>query len=121
MEQFSLEKYLENPERKIVTRDGRSVRVLCAQYGKPLLANVMEKDGRETICGFILENGKYYGGRNDAFDLFFATTIQERWSVVYRGGRLLFDTKEEVEKYMAENMDKKARALYSVCKVRWEE
>lgn len=64
MKQFNLQEYLVHPERKVVTRDGCEVRVLCAQYGKPLLANVMEKDGRETPCGFILENGKYYGGRN---------------------------------------------------------
>ena len=29
MEEFSLEKYLKNPNRKIVTRDGRSVRIVC--------------------------------------------------------------------------------------------
>lgn len=30
MEQFSLEKYLKNPNRKIVTRGGKSVRIVCA-------------------------------------------------------------------------------------------
>ena len=29
MEQFSLEKYLANPSRKVVTRDGRRVRIIC--------------------------------------------------------------------------------------------
>ena len=29
MEQFSLEKYLENPNRKVVTRGGRAVRIVC--------------------------------------------------------------------------------------------
>lgn len=29
MEQFSLEKYLANPSRKVVTRDGKNVRILC--------------------------------------------------------------------------------------------
>ena len=29
MEQFNLEKYLENPNRKIVTCDGKSVRIVC--------------------------------------------------------------------------------------------
>lgn len=29
MKQFSLEKYLANPERKIVTREGKKVRIIC--------------------------------------------------------------------------------------------
>ena len=29
MEQFSLEKYLANPSRKVVTRDGRNARIIC--------------------------------------------------------------------------------------------
>lgn len=29
MEQFNLKKYLKNPNRKIVTRDGRSMRIVC--------------------------------------------------------------------------------------------
>lgn len=29
MEQFSLSEYLKNPTRPIVTRDGRSVRIIC--------------------------------------------------------------------------------------------
>lgn len=29
MEQFNLEIYLKNPDQKIVTRDGRSVRIIC--------------------------------------------------------------------------------------------
>lgn len=33
MEQFSLEEYLENPERKVVTRDGRNVRIICSNGG----------------------------------------------------------------------------------------
>ena len=29
MEEFSLEKYLKNPNRKVVTRDGKDVRIVC--------------------------------------------------------------------------------------------
>lgn len=29
MKEFSLEEYLKNPNRKIVTRDGRDVRIIC--------------------------------------------------------------------------------------------
>ncbi len=29
MEQFNLEEYLKNSNRKVVTRDGKSVRIVC--------------------------------------------------------------------------------------------
>ena len=29
MKQFSLEEYLANPSKKVVTRDGRNVRIIC--------------------------------------------------------------------------------------------
>ena len=29
MKQFSLEEFLNNPSRKVVTRDGRPVRIVC--------------------------------------------------------------------------------------------
>ena len=29
MEKFNLEEYLKNPSRKVVTRDGRNVRIVC--------------------------------------------------------------------------------------------
>ena len=29
MKQFNLEEYLKNPSRKVVTRDGRNVRIIC--------------------------------------------------------------------------------------------
>ena len=30
MKQFNLEEYKKNPNRKVITRDGRSVRILCS-------------------------------------------------------------------------------------------
>ena len=29
MKQFNLDEYLQNPSRKVVTRDGRKVRIVC--------------------------------------------------------------------------------------------
>ena len=29
MKQFNLKEYLENPERRIITRNGRNVRIIC--------------------------------------------------------------------------------------------
>ena len=34
MKQFNLKEYLENPSRKVVTRDGRNVKILCTNFTK---------------------------------------------------------------------------------------
>ena len=33
MRQFSLEEYLKNPSRKVITRDGQSVKIHCTNFG----------------------------------------------------------------------------------------
>lgn len=77
MEQFSLEKYLENPSRKITTRYGdREVRIICTdRKGKrPIVALMVDMDdGSEyitshSINGWIDDEEKY----PDKRDLFFA-------------------------------------------------
>ena len=47
MEQFDLEKYLKNPSRKIITRDGKSARIICTNRldeNYPVLALVNNED-----------------------------------------------------------------------------
>ena len=40
MKQFDLQEYLKNPSRKVVTRDGRDVRIICTNYDSfsPIIA-----------------------------------------------------------------------------------
>lgn len=75
MEQFSLEKYLENPSRKIVTRDGRSVRIICTDANEetPIAALVTVNDmGRDKLATALYTKDGRYGGGNSHYDLFFA-------------------------------------------------
>lgn len=76
MEQFTLEKYLKNPNRKIVTRDGRAVRILCtdakAKDGCCIIAAI-ETDGEEEGYQFF-KDGTAYSSKSsieDCADLFF--------------------------------------------------
>jgi len=48
MKQFNLAEYLENPNKKIITKDGKSVRILCANregWEKKIGNNI--RDGNE--------------------------------------------------------------------------
>lgn len=87
MKQFNLEEYLANPSRKVVTRDGKSARIVCTdrvaqEYN--LLALVM-KDGTERVCLYNTD-GYVYKNETHALDLFFAPEKHEGWVNIYKAG-----------------------------------
>lgn len=124
MKQFSLEEYLENPERKVVTRDGRKVtRFLCtdAKITFPLIALIEATPGSTMEClRTYTKDGNFFLDQISPNDLFFAPTVVKRWGIVYRKAERLFDTREEAEKWM-EKADEGEKKFCSVCKVEWEE
>lgn len=81
MEQFSLDKFLKNPTRSIVTRDGRRVRIICTDRDNddhPIVALARE-DESEVIMDFN-ENGEYFwlGQGPSPCDLFFLPEPKNR-------------------------------------------
>lgn len=82
MEQFKLEKYLENPRKRIVTRDGRNARVICVNRinnNYPIVALIRNNKDCESLMSYT-EEGKLYKEQNDSCDLFFASRKKgERW------------------------------------------
>ena len=86
MKPFNLEEYLKNPEKKVVTRDGRKVRIICtdAKTHYPVIALAESTDGTtEQLLSFI-KNGKYFDNRSNVEDLFFAPEKKEGWINLYR-------------------------------------
>lgn len=75
MEQFDLRKYLDNPNRKVVTRKGDSVRIICTNRictyldeDYPVVGLVRNRfDGSEMVAGFK-SNGE---SKDKNWDLFF--------------------------------------------------
>ena len=47
MNEFSLEEYLKNPERKVVTRDGKNVRIICTDFDNPNYPVIGEINGNK--------------------------------------------------------------------------
>ena len=74
MEQFSLEKYLKNPTRKVCTRDGREVEILKTNCkGKiPMLVLYDSNDVR-----WVAANGTIKDNQDTCSDLFFADEEEE--------------------------------------------
>ena len=79
MKRFNLEEYLENPSKKIVTREGKPARIICtdAKFEKyQILALITKRDGQEMLAT-LDTSGKFRGGYDSHLDLFFATEKHE--------------------------------------------
>ena len=123
MEQFSLEKYLKNPSRKIVTREGKPARIICtdAKFEKyPVLALITRKDGRESLAT-LDTSGKSCSGCNSHLDLFFDTNKHEGWVNVYmncneRSLGALYSSKKDALEIAKANDN-----YVATVKIEWEE
>ena len=124
MKQFNLEEYLKNPSRQVVTRDGRSARIVCTDRALgafPVLALVMEKSGIENSYSYKT-NGHYYENGISNSDLFFASEKHEGWTPVYREptGKIRFGYAYSTKKE-AEEASKYDTRYVTTTKIEWEE
>lgn len=122
MEQFNLEKYLENPNRKVVTREGRSVKIICtnAKGNFPIIALVETYNGNETVLR-LKENGRFYNDTENSSDLFFASEKKEGWINLFKINSTLtigevYNTEEEAKAAVVDSL-----VYISTVKVEWEE
>ena len=121
MKPFNLEEYLKNPSRKVVTRDGKPVRILCTDDelpGYPIIGKVTYPGGTFGINTFTKEGRYLDENKDDNYDLFFATKVG--WVNVYRrrNGKARFAHIYDTEEEALENRG--ARAISTV-KIEWEE
>ena len=126
MKEFSLEEYLKNPNRKIVTRDGRNVRIICTdQKGTEysVIALCTMSDGSENCC-FYLPNGRRYwsAGADSCLDLFFPEK-HEGWVNLYKGNAyyhlgstIFYQSESEAKKRIVKNC-----GYVGTIKVEWED
>lgn len=105
MIQFNLKEYLKNPKRKVITRNGEDVRIICTDKKKavrPLIALITKDDGTEYLQTYQL-NGRIGEAINYIDDLFFDTEKHEGWINLYKinssisPGPLTYNTKKEAE------------------------
>lgn len=124
MKQFNLKEYLENPSRKIVTRDGRNARIICTDKKGvcPIVALIERSDGvvEETII--YKENGEVFGTTTTKYDLFFAPEKHKGWVNLYRGALdvIYAGCVYTSEKEAKECIDDPQRNVATV-KIEWEE
>ena len=128
MKPFSLEEYLKNPDRKIVTRDGRNVRIKCtdAKGNCPVIGLVDCKDIEVPVR--FTEKGRLGVNVCDSIiDLFFDTEKHEGWINIFRGkdnpftGNIIFASKEEAEESGRHCCGFTKDLYMTSVKIEWEE
>ena len=122
MEQFSLEKYLANPSRKVVTKDGRSVRIICTDmksYNEKIVGLIPSDTGIESIVTWT-QQGKQYLDMDTPNDLFFAPEKHIGWVNIYQVGKnkkcgFIYETEEAAKDQFESNEH------IATVKIEWEE
>lgn len=127
MKQFNLEEYLKNPSRKVVTRDGRSVKIHCTNFHLFNQDIIAEIEGEDASFSFN-RYGQLYGSLEECpEDLFFATEKKEGWISIYRGkygplaGNVIFASKEEAEESNRHCCGFTQGLYMTSVKIEWEE
>lgn len=79
MKQFSLVKYLNNPNRKVVTRAGRKVRIICTDREDsiyPIIALIKDdKRESEILVAYTKEEAESAAGDKS----YYISTIKIEW------------------------------------------
>lgn len=118
MKQFNLDEYIKNSSKRVVTRDGRNVKILCTDYigFGPIIAKV---EGN-SYSQMFYSDGRACRCEESTYDLFFAPEKHEGWANIY--GKFLagsiFSTKEEAEEYVKRVGTKD---FVATAKIEWEE
>ena len=124
MKQFNLEEYKKNPSRKVVTRDGRPVRIICtdAKNDYPVIG-LVDYDEQGELLFFYKPDGTCVVDFESKIDLFFAPEKKVIWGNLYstQHGTTFsgdfYETKEEAIMEKAKDFSK----YITTFKVEWEE
>ena len=118
MKQFDLDEYLNDPSKKVVTRDGRSVRIHCTNYNSPQPI-IAEIEGSAYSSSFW-KNGRVLSHEDSTGDLFFAPEKHEGWVNIYRDSKIdelccryIFPSEEEAKRAASDSI--------ATAKIEWEE
>lgn len=126
MKQFNLEEYLKNPQKKVITREGLSARIICTgrkgYNTKPIIALVTIPNGTEVLKSYWEDGVNTRGCEDNPDDLFFTSVKKSGWINLYKINSIIspgpraYDTKKEAESAAGNRSD-----YISTIKIKWEE
>lgn len=131
MKAFNLKEYLKNPEKKVITRDGRGVRIRCTDRRGgdcPIVALVETTTRKSENILSYREDGRWNPvgapSVDSVLDLFFAPEKHEGWinifkssnDIAFLGQSRIFASKEDAKKD-----GKDCECYVATIKIEWEE
>ena len=126
MKPFSLDEYLKDPSRKIVTRDGRKVRIICTDRKHsryPIVALVENKLTEEENVVCYTKEGKVFNDVSTDVNLFFAPEKHNGWINLYRtktSGQYVTSNPYDSEEKAIE-IGRTSENYIATTKIEWEE
>ena len=128
MKPFNLDEYLANPNRKVVTLNGRSVRIICTDrnddFCRPIVALVKGDHGEEDIFQYTKDGESCV---SCARNLYFELEKKVGWINIYHGkdgsivGNVIFASKEEAEESKKHCCGFTQGLYLTTAKIEWEE
>ena len=126
MKQFNLEEYLKNPSKKVVTRMGRKVRIICTDREDsiyPIIALIKDDKRESEILVTYTKDGIPAEYNEAYYTLFFAPEKHEGWLNIFKGNNFYHAENEIVynSKKEAEIQGKNYMSYIATVKLEWEE
>lgn len=122
MKQFNLDEYLKDTSKKVVTREGKPVKIHCTNFASdnPVIATM----GDDEYSYSFSRDGKFIKDIDESdYDLFFAPERHEGWTNIFTDdfnvncvGPKIFTTKEGAEK-----QGREWNCYVTTIKIEWEE
>ena len=82
MKQFNLDEYIKDPSKKVVTRDGRSVKIHCTNFTRA--HNIIAQIEGNDFSASYHKDGIFTHEEESNYDLFFAPEKHEGWVNIYK-------------------------------------
>lgn len=128
MKEFNLEEFKKNPSQKVVTRDGRNVRIIYTDMKSryKIVGLVYDKKDDTESVEIFQENGTLFTHTTSNFDLFFAPTKREGWINIYKDNITTFTsskihaTEKKAQEEASEVLKEYGKFIATI-KIEWEE
>ena len=122
MKPFNLKEYLANPSKKVVTRDGRAVKIYCTDYIDKCGLFVIGKIEGNAYSYSFREDGRFLDHKETDNDLFFASEKHEGWINLYKNedGISWISPNYFTSKKEAEEEGKTHTCSVTTIKIEWE-
>ena len=119
MKPFNLEEYLANPSKRVVTRDGRVVKIHCTNCvgTRPVIA---EAEGDNYSLEFDKYGSYFFAPSKN--DLFFTPEKHEGYACIHcTNGKHYLDNVIYTSKEEADKNAKKWEDSVAIIKIEWED